>query len=313
MQASNAPFISVVMCTYNGEKFIDEQVQSILQQTWQNMELIIVDDCSTDSTWQKLQQWQQQSTLVKLHRNAHNLGYNKNFEYAIQLAAGDLIALSDQDDIWLSEKLERLVPCFNDAQTVLAHSRSVRLENGKLDFHKVSLQHQFSGNDTRRLLFFNQMMGHDAMFRRSLVQHIVPIPERMSYDWWIAVVATCYGNIAAVPDFLVHHRIHGSNNFFSSGAASKKKELDLDETLRLFDTIPAMNERTHRHIHQLLQFLDVQNSSAHPPFNCGFFRFLLKNRQVIFGHKRRLLPIVSHVKNAMRYAKTSFRGKGISI
>lgn len=305
--------ISVVMCTYNGEKFIDEQVRSIVQQTLQPMEIIIVDDVSTDSTWQKLQYWQQQAPIIQLYRNEHNLGYNRNFEKAIQLAKGGLIALSDQDDVWMPEKLEKLLPCFNDPAVVLAHSRSVRLEDGKLDFHKANLQYQFSGNDTRKLLFFNQMMGHDAMFRTSLLPHIIPIPERMSYDWWIAVVATCYGTVAGVPDFLVHHRIHGSNNFFSSQAASKKKELDLDESLRLFATIPGMSEQARKHIQTFLHFLDIQRAAApNPSFNAGLFRFLFSNRQLLFGHKRRALPILSYFKNSVKYAKTNFAGKGLS-
>lgn len=305
--------ISVIMCTYNGSAFVDEQIDSILKQDLQPAELIIQDDCSTDDTWQKLQRWQQQSPLVKIFRNPVNLGYNRNFEKAIQLATADFIALSDQDDIWLPQKLSKTIAAFTSDEIVLAHSRSVRLENGKLDYHKANLQRQFSGNDTRRLLFFNQVMGHDTIFRKSLVQYILPIPEGMSYDWWIAVVASCHGSIAAVPDFLAHHRIHGSNSFFSSSAPSKKKELDFDATLRLFKTIPAMDAGSQAHLTRLLQFV-TENSSEHPVgFNAAFFRFLFSNRHIIFGHKRRLFPLISHTKHAIKYAKMNFRGKGISF
>src|SRR6187402_1101242 len=95
--------ISVVLCTYNGSSFIDEQVASILAQQYQPSEIIIQDDCSTDDTWNKLLQWEQRSPLIRLFRNEQNLGYNKNFEQVIQRASGDFIAISDQDDIWLPE------------------------------------------------------------------------------------------------------------------------------------------------------------------------------------------------------------------
>src|SRR5256885_16654050 len=123
-------FVSVVMCTYNGEQFLDEQIASVLNQDYKNIELIIVDDHSSDNTWQKLQQWQQKSPTIKIFRNEFNLGYNKNFEKAIQLASGNFIALSDQDDIWLPCKLSKLLNAFSYKDIILAHSRSVRLENG---------------------------------------------------------------------------------------------------------------------------------------------------------------------------------------
>ena len=87
--------VSVVMCTYNGSRFIDEQIASILSQDFPIYELIIVDDFSIDDTWQKLEHWRKTNSSIKIFRNDANLGYNKNFEYAIQLAKGDLIAISD--------------------------------------------------------------------------------------------------------------------------------------------------------------------------------------------------------------------------
>lgn len=303
--------ISVVLCTYNGSAFIDEQVASILAQQYQPSELIIQDDCSTDDTWDKLLQWQQRSPLIRLFRNEQNLGYNKNFEQVIQRATGDFIAISDQDDIWLPEKFTRLLPAFTNEEVVLAHNRSVRLENGHLDYRKSKLQHHFSGNDTRKLFFFNQIMGHDMLFRKSLVQHIIPIPPGMSYDWWIAVVATCYGTVASVEDYLVHHRIHGQNNYFTKSTAARKKELDLDATLQLFAAIPALKPTNKAYLNRLLQLL--QQKQEKPGFNGPFFFFLYRNRKIIFGHKRRAIPELSYFKNSIKYAKLDFRGKGISF
>lgn len=303
--------ISVVLCTYNGGAFIDDQIASVLAQEYAPYEIIIQDDCSTDNTWDKLQEWQKKDERIQLFRNRHNLGYNRNFEAAIQLATGDFIAICDQDDIWLPAKLDRLLKAFTGDDVMLAHNRSVRLENGVLDYKKSKLQHHFSGNDTRKLLFFNQINGHDMLFRKTLVQHIVPIPEGMFYDWWIAVIATSYGQVASVPDFLVHHRIHGRNSYFSKNAASKKKELDLDATLQLFSTVPALRPEVRNYLSQMRSFIHQQQQIQ--GFNWRFFLFLYRNRKIIFGHKRRFFPELSYFKNAIKYAKLDFRGKGGSF
>ncbi|MCY7421578.1 MAG: glycosyltransferase [Chitinophagaceae bacterium] len=303
--------VSVVMCTYNGSRFINEQVQSILDQEYQNFELIIVDDCSTDNTPELLLIWQNKDQRITVHQNENNLGYNKNFEKAIQLGRGDLIALADQDDIWLPQRISKTVAQFKLPGVVLAHSKSVRLEGTQLKYHLAKLHYHFSGSDTRKLFFFNQVMGHDMTFSKELVKHIVPIPKGMSYDWWIAVIATCYGNIAAVDEYLVHHRIHSTNNFFSKGSTSKKKELDLVETLEIFRTIPSLKENAKTHLEQEIALLRSHENKD--GFDWNLFRFLFANRYLVFGHKRRNLRELSYLKNAIKYAKIDYKGRGISI
>ena len=107
--------ISIAMATYNGEKYLREQIDSILNQTIQDFELIVCDDCSTDTTWNILQDYQSQDRRIKCYRNEENLGFKKNFEKAIGLCTGEYIALSDQDDIWLPEHLEKLVNIIGNA------------------------------------------------------------------------------------------------------------------------------------------------------------------------------------------------------
>lgn len=305
--------LSVVMCTYNGEQFIDEQVQSIVQQDFPAAELVIVDDNSTDGTWQKLKAWQQQYPFIRLFQNEVNLGYNQNFEKAIRLAKGDLIALSDQDDIWLPQKLSRLVPLFNNPEVLLAHCRSVQMRDGYLDYKRTRLQHHFSGNDVRRFFFFNHVMGHDAVFRRQLVNDILPIPQGMSYDWWIAVNAMARGRIASEPRFLVHHRIHTSNSFFSTTATSKKKELDLDQTLQIIAAIPSLKPADLQFLQSLIELLQNRIALPDKSISLPLFWFLYRHRYLFFGHKRRLLPAIAYLKSALKYARMQYRGRGMSI
>lgn len=305
--------VSVVICTYNGSKFLDEQIRSILNQDYPVYEMIITDDLSTDDTWQKLEHWQKKNPIIKIFRNEVNLGYNKNFEKAIQLATGDLIALSDQDDIWLPQKISTLVDKFSNEGTTLAHCRSVKLENGRLRFKSASLHNHFAGNDTRKLFMFNQINGHNIMFKKELVNKVVPIPVEMMYDWWIAVMATCYGSIASVDEYLVHHRIHSENSFFNNNFQLKRKQLDLQDVLQLFNTIDALSSESKAFLQKFLRLLTEHNKKDKAFFNFKLFRFLYQNGEIIFGHKRRLFPALNYLKNALKYSKLNFNGKGIRI
>src|SRR5574344_1640995 len=98
--------ISIAMCSYNGERFIKEQIDSIIAQTYKNFELIIVDDGSKDNTIEIIKYYQSKDSRIKLFQNEKNLGFVKNFEKAITLCSGDFIALADQDDVWKKNKIE---------------------------------------------------------------------------------------------------------------------------------------------------------------------------------------------------------------
>lgn len=305
--------VSVVMCTFNGERFIDEQVDSIIKQDYKHIELIVIDDHSGDSTWAKLNEWKEKFPAIRLFRNEQNIGYNGNFQKAISLATGDLIAISDQDDIWLPQKISRLMQAFTSPGIILAHCRSVRFEEGRLRYSLARLHHHFKGNDTRKLFMFNQMMGHDMLFRKELVPCILPVPEGMSYDWWIGVVATTVGEVASVEEYLVYHRIHGQNNFFSQpGTSEKKKEFDLPDTLQCFLQISTLRSADREFLNTFIGLLKRRSNTDHS-FDAKLFRFLFQHRRVFFGHKRRWIPEISYVKSAIRYARKNFSGKGMSI
>jgi len=101
--------VSVVMCTYNGEKYLHPQIGSILSQSYDNLELIIVDDASTDSTVKILEEYKRRDSRLRYFVNERNIGYNKNFEKAFSLANGNYIAPCDQDDIWDPSKIETMM------------------------------------------------------------------------------------------------------------------------------------------------------------------------------------------------------------
>ena len=291
--------VSIVMCTYNGSAYLHEQLQTILSQNYPAQEIIIVDDASSDNTWALLMEWQQQYPFIKLYRNNENLGFNKNFEKAISLAEGDYISIADQDDIWMPEKTELLLDALlaNPAHT-LAHCRSASLCKGEISYSNHRLHRHFSGNDTRKLVFFNHINGHGMMFKKELLQQALPVPRQMFYDWWIALIAATQGKIVSVDQTLVHHRIHEHNSFFTK---NKKWNPRHDEIIDNILKIPTLATET-RMFAQKLNSLIKEQIQKKKRLSFPLFLFMFKNRKVIFGHKKRAFPIFSYFKNSLKYA-----------
>ena len=133
-----SPTVAVVMCTYNGEKYLRQQLDSILAQTYPIQELIVQDDCSTDTTLAILQEYEAKVPFMKVIENTHNLGFNLNFKTACMRATADLIAISDQDDVWMPEKIQKQVQAIGDYNLCFsAHLRGERMETA----HIVSSQY----------------------------------------------------------------------------------------------------------------------------------------------------------------------------
>jgi len=291
------------MCTFNGARFLNEQLKTIVSQDWPADEVIIIDDASTDETFAILKKWELKfSGLFKIYQNDKNLGYNRNFEKAISLCSGDLIAIADQDDIWLQDKLSSLVPLFNDQEVLLAHGASVTLKNGRLHFFSGQLNryHLFEGNDSRRLFLLNQISGHNMMFRKSLAVSAFPLPLHLSYDWWLAVQATAAGKIKAVHRYLVYHRKHGSNTFFSKMRVHNP--LSILDTMQCFRQIKGLSPDSLAFLDEFI--LHLNRIRENPKrYTRPYYRFLRKNSALIFGHKKRILLQLNHVLTASKFSK----------
>lgn len=215
--------ISVAMCTYNGEAYVAEQMDSILSQSRPAAEIVVCDDGSTDGTWTVLHEYLRRfPALIKLHRNDTNLGPAKNFEKAIGLCTGTLIALSDQDDVWHTNKLEILAHGFEiDPDLGLSFSNAERIdaEGSKLDadlwqtvgFHareKVKVRH---GHALEVFLRRPVATGCTIMFCATLKEMCLPIAATLMHDYWISLVAAVNSRIGFVDEKLVSYRQHTAN------------------------------------------------------------------------------------------------------
>src|SRR5829696_3658650 len=149
------PAISVVLCTYNGGKYLASQIDSILAQTYPNFELIICDDVSVDHTVDILQQYAKKDRRIRIFLNKFNLGFNKNFEQALQLATGKWIAIADQDDVWVPQKLAVLYNLVDDHHWLI-HSYNAEFKNDNIQESVINRSRvRFEGNEVAKLFFYN--------------------------------------------------------------------------------------------------------------------------------------------------------------
>ena len=198
-----APHVSVVMCTYNGERFLREQLDSVLAQDYPLHEIIVQDDCSTDSTWQILQSYKEaHPSLLHIVRNERQLGFNRNFHTALLRATGDLLAICDQDDIWFPQKIHRQVEtigdadlCFSDYYTDPTYTLPLR--------NYVSPR-----TDFEHMLFYDCTPGHSMLLRADLVRGIKEWNYLIYYDWWIVMHAQMGRGVVKVSEALNWHRHH---------------------------------------------------------------------------------------------------------
>jgi len=218
----NDKLVSIAMATYNGEKYLEEQLDSIYAQTYKNIEVIVCDDKSSDQTIEILEKYKQKYGL-EYYINKQNLGYVKNFEKVVSLSTGEFIALSDQDDIWLPNKIEMLIEEIGDS--LLIHSDAYLVnESGKIISDSFSKSIKKRPMQTKiEYLFHNNVTGCTMMFHKKLLDYALPIPENFPvHDWWFAIMASKYGNINYFKKNLIKYRQHSNNQI---GGIKEKKGL----------------------------------------------------------------------------------------
>ena len=222
--------VSVAIATYNGASYIKEQLDSILAQTYLIYEIIIVDDCSSDETWDILVQYTANNNSIKIFRNEVNLGGTKSFEKAIRACSGDYIALADQDDVWLTEKIATLVEKIGE--NWLIHSDAFVVDANLNILHQSysSLKPNLDGDFVKHLIL-NDVTGCTALFSRDLVEKCFPIPDGYYvHDHYLALMASFFNKIIYCGKPLIYYRQHSANQIGSSKlkdyAAWQKRSLD---------------------------------------------------------------------------------------
>ncbi len=200
--------ISVCLATYNGEKYLREQIDSILCQLSENDELVISDDGSKDQTIDIIKSYNDKR--IHLYQNQGEHGVVSNFENALSKASGDYIFLSDQDDVWMENKVETCIGLLNNFDLVVHNAKIVNGNCESIGKDFFSLRDSKGGFWTN--IYKNRFVGCCMSFKRSLLNYVLPFPSKILWhDMWIGLIAEKHFKVYFTPTTLIMFRRHGDN------------------------------------------------------------------------------------------------------
>ena len=217
---------TIAMCTYNGERYLSEQIDSILAQTRLPDVWLIADDRSKDATWDLLQRYapriRGKGIELELYQNPENLGYVANFESVLRRANAEIVFLADQDDIWHAHKLQTMTDYMRDHPDVTLLHTNARIVDSDgsdkgyslfeaLEITQTELAHIHSGNAFDVLIRRNVVTGATTAIRGHFIQQL----DRFSKDWvhdeWLAVMVSVAGKMDCLEEPLIDYRQHANN------------------------------------------------------------------------------------------------------
>ena len=204
--------VSVAMTTFNGERFLREQLESLLFQSYPIFEIVISDDGSTDGTMEILLEFSARDSRFRILKNSERLGYVKNFEHAIRACRGSIIFLSDQDDIWVPSKTSALVDALPGR--LLVYSDAELIDSTGATLLASFDQAKGLGRAEPGILAIlngNFVTGCTIAFDRRLLGYALPFPDCIPHDRWLSLVAAACGGLYRSTSILTRYRQHGNN------------------------------------------------------------------------------------------------------
>jgi Glycosyl transferase family 2 len=216
-------FVSIALCSYNGAQYLQEQLDSIAVQSRLPDELVVCDDRSPDETTEIVKTFASNVPFpVRLTINERKLGSTKNFEKAISLCRGDIIFLSDQDDVWREDKLMRFELAFvsaTSAGAIFSNAQVVDEHLHPLGYHlwesvrfsPAQQKRVISGKSVEVLLKHNVVTGATLAFRGNFKDLVLPIPGCWQHDGWIALLIAASADLSIIGEPLIKYRQHSKN------------------------------------------------------------------------------------------------------
>lgn len=203
--------ISIAMAVYNGERFLEEQLDSILQQLEPQDELVISYDNSKDRTWEIITSFSERYPQIEIYKNI-TPGVTGNFNNALSLCTGDYLFICDQDDRWAENKRAAVLETFEKTGADMVIHNGVHIDSeGKVISEPFFTTYRIGDGKIRNILR-SRSSGCCMAFTREMAQKILPMPPKIdAYDRWIGTVGEFLGKIAYDDRILLYHRMHGDN------------------------------------------------------------------------------------------------------
>ncbi|MGE5116053.1 MAG: glycosyltransferase family 2 protein [Betaproteobacteria bacterium] len=297
--SARAPQISIALATCNGERWLDEQLESLLAQTLPPCELVACDDASSDGTWAMLERFAPRFGSARLLRNPRNLGLRANFERVLRQCRGEWIAPCDQDDVWRADKLERLAAAIGpDTTLVYSDSELIDAEGRALHARVSDRLTLVDGHDPRVFALANCVSGHAMLIRRSVLDAALPLPDGVYHDWWLAFVAANLGAIRLVDEPLVRFRQHTTNASAFGGRRGADKPLPAQRHAaqqRDLDALAAFDGPERAFFVELAALWRTRSGHALAP---ALAAFLWRHRRAVFASRK---PAPGSARHALRY------------
>ena len=294
------PKIEILLATYNGEKYVGEQIDSIINQTYRNWILLIRDDNSKDNTLEILKEYEKKDNRIKVIEDKKgNLGFVKNFEELLNNSKEDWVMFSDQDDYWLENKIEKYVAILNTSsedirkKTILIHSNSFicddNLEIIKDEFINSKIANKYNEDD---FYFAYFVQGSTVLINRAIIDLALPFSKNVTvHDRYFHLLAEFFGKRIFINESLIKYRQHSNNKIGAKTSIISKifkkryfhtedRELILEIQKKYKDNLGT------EQIEKIEKYLEVTNDKKN-----RFLRFYL-SREFKMNIKKRLFILL---------------------
>ena len=290
--------VDILVATCNGEKYVKEQIDSILNQTYEKIRVIVSDDRSDDNTPKILKEIAKSDKRVILNLQKERLGVINNFEFLLKQVKSDFYMFSDQDDFWLPNKVEKMMErqkqenadlVFGDLEVVNENLETMYPSYG--DYMLLNRKIKKCINSYEFNYLYNCVTGCTILGKTSMLDKILPLPNTSKYvlhDHWIGIITGIYGKVAYVEETYIKYRQHGNNQVGTDKISHKftkfsdVRELFLKIKIEIFQTFVDNNDRFPKEIQEkntkaLNYFKMLENKKYFNFKNWNIFYDLYKN------------------------------------
>ena len=294
------PKIEILLATYNGEKYVGEQIDSIINQTYNNWELLIRDDNSKDRTLEILKEYEKKDKRIKVIEDKKgNLGFVKNFEELLNNSKEDWVMFSDQDDYWLENKIEKYVAILNTSsedilkKPMLIHSNSFicddNLEIIKDEFINSKIANKYNEDD---FYFAYFVQGSTVLINRAIIDLALPFSKNVTvHDRYFHLLAEFFGKRIFINESLIKYRQHSNNKIGAKTSIIskifKKRYFHTEDRELILETQKKYKDNLGtEQIEKIEKYLEVTNDKKN-----RFLRFYL-SREFKMNIKKRLFILL---------------------